>query len=97
MSEDIITDHKMHSEFYRIEEKSAEIINAAKREGRRVIAVGTTSVRTLESVADETGKALSAVRTVTKSVPCGIKNLLSVSILFLSYEKHRPAVNFFVS
>ncbi len=55
VSEDIITDHKMHSEFYRIEEKSAEIINAAKREGRRVIAVGTTSVRTLESVADEKG------------------------------------------
>ncbi len=55
VSEEIITDHKMHSEFYCIEENSAEIINAAKREGRRVIAVGTTSVRTLESVADENG------------------------------------------
>lgn len=55
VSEEIITDHKMHSEFYEIGEKAAEIINAAKREGRRVIAVGTTSVRTLESVADEKG------------------------------------------
>ena len=55
VSEEIITDHKMHSEFYQIGEESAEIINAAKREGRRVIAVGTTSVRTLESVADEKG------------------------------------------
>ncbi len=55
VSEEIITDHKMHSEFYHIEEGAAEIINAAKREGRRVIAVGTTSVRTLESVADERG------------------------------------------
>ena len=55
VSEEIITDHKMHSEFYRIEEKSAEIINAAKREGRRVIAVGTTSVRTLESAANDDG------------------------------------------
>ncbi len=55
VSEEIITDHKMHSEFYRIEESAAEIINAAKREGRRVIAVGTTSVRTLESVADGQG------------------------------------------
>ena len=55
VSEEIITDHKMHSEFYQIGEESAEIINAAKREGRRVIAVGTTSVRTLESVADERG------------------------------------------
>ena len=56
VSEDIITDHKMHSEFYQIGEEAAEIINRAKREGRRVIAVGTTSVRTLESVADENGQ-----------------------------------------
>ena len=55
VSEDIITDHKMHSEYYEIKAQAAEIINAAKREGRRVIAVGTTSVRTLESVADENG------------------------------------------
>jgi S-adenosylmethionine:tRNA ribosyltransferase-isomerase len=55
VSEEIITDHKMHSEFYEIGENAAEIINRAKAEGRRVIAVGTTSVRTLESVADENG------------------------------------------
>lgn len=55
VSEEIITDHKMHSEYYSIDEKAAETINSAKREGRRVIAVGTTSVRTLESVADDKG------------------------------------------
>ena len=55
VSEEIITDHKMHSEYYEIKDEAAEIINRAKREGRRVIAVGTTSVRTLESVADEQG------------------------------------------
>lgn len=55
VSEEIITDHKMHSEHYEISAESAEKINRAKREGRRVIAVGTTSVRTLESVADEQG------------------------------------------
>lgn len=55
VSEEIITNHKMHSEFYQIGEEAARKINAAKREGRRVIAVGTTSVRTLESVADENG------------------------------------------
>ena len=55
VSEEIITDHKMHSEYYEIKAEAAEIINAAKREGRRIIAVGTTSVRTLESVADEHG------------------------------------------
>ncbi|MBQ8352303.1 MAG: tRNA preQ1(34) S-adenosylmethionine ribosyltransferase-isomerase QueA [Clostridia bacterium] len=55
VSEEIITDHKMHSEYYEVSEKTAEIVNRAKAEGRRVIAVGTTSVRTLESVADEKG------------------------------------------
>ena len=55
VSEEIITDHKMHSEYYEIKAEAAEKINRAKREGRRVIAVGTTSVRTLESVADEQG------------------------------------------
>lgn len=55
VKEDIITDHKMHSEYYEVNEKAANIVNAAKRDGRRVIAVGTTSVRTLESVADDNG------------------------------------------
>lgn len=55
VSEEIITDHKMHSEYYEIKPEAAEIINRAKREGRRVIAVGTTSVRTLESISDEHG------------------------------------------
>lgn len=55
VKEDVITDHKMHSEYYEIGEEAAEVINAAKREGRRVIAVGTTSVRTLETAADENG------------------------------------------
>ena len=52
---DDITEHHMHSEYYEISAESAEIINKAKAEGRRVIAVGTTSIRTLESVADENG------------------------------------------
>lgn len=55
VKEDIITDHKMHSEYYEVSAEAAEIINAAKREGRRVIAVGTTSVRTLESAAGDDG------------------------------------------
>ncbi len=46
---DNILEHKMHSEKYRIPEETAEIVNEAKKKGKRVIAVGTTSVRTLES------------------------------------------------
>lgn len=50
-----IEEHDMHSEYYVLTRESAEIINAAKRKGRRVICVGTTSVRVLETVADENG------------------------------------------
>ncbi len=46
---DDITEHKMHSEYYCVTQKAADEINAAKAEGRRIIAVGTTSVRVLES------------------------------------------------
>ena len=45
----------MHAEFYTIQQEQAEKINKAKAAGHRIIAVGTTSTRTLESVADETG------------------------------------------
>jgi len=49
--EEDITKHDMHTEHYSISQETCDIINKAKEEGRRVIAVGTTSVRTLESVA----------------------------------------------
>lgn len=52
---DEITDHHMHSEFFQIEEEAAEKINRAKDAGKKVICVGTTSCRTVESAADETG------------------------------------------
>ena len=52
---DDIKEHHMHSEYYEISKESAEKINRAKQEGRRIIAVGTTSVRTLESASDENG------------------------------------------
>ena len=52
---DEITDHHMHSEFFQIEEEAATKINRAKDAGKKVICVGTTSCRTVESAADETG------------------------------------------
>ncbi len=52
---DEITDHHMHSEFYQIDEEAAKKINRAKETGNRVICVGTTSCRTIESAADESG------------------------------------------
>ena len=50
-----ISDHEMHSEFCMIPQETAEIINATKRQGGRVICVGTTSCRTIESFAEEDG------------------------------------------
>ena len=51
MKEETVEEHIMHSEYYSVTREAAEMVNAAKREGRRVIAVGTTSVRTIESAA----------------------------------------------
>ena len=52
---DNIEDHVMHKEFYHIEKEAADIINNTKKNGGRVIAVGTTSIRTLESAAKKDG------------------------------------------
>ena len=50
-----VLDHHMHSEFFQISQEAADLINETKKSGHRVIAVGTTSTRTLESAADENG------------------------------------------
>ena len=50
-----VTQHHMHSEFYVVEEEQARLINETKAAGGRIISVGTTSCRTLESAGDETG------------------------------------------
>ncbi len=62
VKEEDINDHIMHTEFYEVSEETAELINMTKKNGKSIIAVGTTSVRTLESAADESGiiKAKSA-------------------------------------
>ena len=55
VKEDDILKHKMHTESYEITQENADIINKAKDEKRRIICVGTTSVRVVESIADESG------------------------------------------
>lgn len=56
VKEDNILEHHMHSEYYEITEEAADKINACKERGGRVICVGTTSCRTVESAADENGR-----------------------------------------
>ena len=61
---EIIQDHKMHFEFYEISQETADLINKTKKLGKKVVAVGTTSLRVLESCCDEDG-VLKAKRTKT--------------------------------
>jgi S-adenosylmethionine:tRNA ribosyltransferase-isomerase len=55
VSEENVEDHVMHREYYEVTDDAAKRINAARQNGGRIIAVGTTSTRTLESTADEAG------------------------------------------
>ena len=55
VKEDDVADHHMHSEYYEVTQEQADAINAARARGGRIICVGTTSVRTLETVATEDG------------------------------------------
>ena len=56
VKEDDILNHQMHSEYYEVTTQTAEKLNKAKKEGKRIIACGTTSVRVLESVASDNGE-----------------------------------------
>ena len=53
---DDVNNHVMHSEYYHLDKENAELINKTKEAGKRVIAVGTTSSRTLETIGDENGR-----------------------------------------
>ncbi len=59
VKEDDIRDHVMHSEFYQIDEQTAAVINETREHGGRVVCVGTTSCRTLETVAQEDGTVVA--------------------------------------
>jgi len=63
VKEENILKHDMHTEYYEVSPEVAEVINKAKRENRRVIAVGTTSVRTLESAVNENGEVIAQKNT----------------------------------
>ena len=60
--EDNIEDHKMHTEYYTVTQEVADKINKAKKEGRPILAVGTTSVRTLESASEDDGTVIPGTR-----------------------------------
>ena len=55
---DDVTNHHMHSEYYEVSEEAANKINSIKAAGGRIICVGTTSCRTIESASDDSGKVI---------------------------------------
>ena len=62
VKEDNVLDHHMHSEWFNVSKEAADIINSTKASGHRVICVGTTSCRTIESAADENGIVIPTSR-----------------------------------
>ena len=56
VKEDKVEDHNMHSEFYTMSKETADILNSAKKQGRRIIGIGTTSTRTLETIMNKYGE-----------------------------------------
>lgn len=60
VSADTVEEHRMHAEYYHIDDETAQAVNEAKRSGNRVVAVGTTACRTLESAAAKLGGAMLA-------------------------------------
>ena len=73
VSEENILEHEMHTEYIEVSNCTAAIINQAKKEGRRVIAVGTTSVRTLESAANDNGEVLPVCKNTNIFIYPGYK------------------------
>ncbi|QTQ11982.1 tRNA preQ1(34) S-adenosylmethionine ribosyltransferase-isomerase QueA [Treponema parvum] len=82
-----IEDHKMHEEIFSISEAVAEKINKAKKDLRPIVAVGTTSVRTLESACDENGLVLSGTKKTDIFIYPGFKFKIT-DILFTNF--HTP-------
>ena len=113
VKEDNILSHEMHSEYIEMSKENAEKINKAKKEGRRIIAIGTTSVRVLESCANEKGEVEPQNRETNifiypsykfKIVDCLITNfhlpestLIMLVSAFAGYDQTMELYNFAVN
>ena len=80
-----VSEHHMHSEFYQVTEEAAEKINAARRNGGRVVCIGTTSVRTLETVADEDGVVHPGMGDTSIFITPGVK-LKATDVLLTNFH-----------
>ncbi len=89
-------DHKMHSEWGEITPQAADILNQARTRGKRIIAVGTTSLRLLESAADETGKIHAFADSTDIFITPGYK-FRAVDMLMTNFHLPRSTLFMLVS
>jgi len=80
-----VSEHKMHSEFYQVTEEAAEKINTARAKGGRIVCIGTTSVRTLETVADENGIIHPGMGNTSIFITPGVK-LKATDVLLTNFH-----------
>ena len=80
-----VSQHKMHSEFYQVTPEAAEAINAARQNGGRIVCIGTTSVRTLETVADEGGVIHPGMGDTSIFITPGVK-LKATDVLLTNFH-----------
>ena len=80
-----VSEHKMHSEYYEVTPEAAEKINAARRNGGRIVCIGTTSVRTLETVADDSGIVHPGMGDTSIFITPGVK-LKATDVLLTNFH-----------
>ena len=80
-----VSQHKMHSEFYQVTKEAADKINAARRNGGRIVCIGTTSVRTLETAADEKGIVHPGMGNTSIFITPGVK-LNATDVLLTNFH-----------
>ncbi|MBR4360528.1 MAG: tRNA preQ1(34) S-adenosylmethionine ribosyltransferase-isomerase QueA [Clostridia bacterium] len=80
-----VSEHKMHAEFYQVTEEAADRINAARQNGGRIVCIGTTSVRTLETVADERGIVHPGMGNTSIFITPGVK-LKATDVLLTNFH-----------
>ena len=80
-----VSEHKMHAEFYQVTEEAADRINAARQNGGRIVCIGTTSVRTLETVADECGIVHPGMGNTSIFITPGVK-LKATDVLLTNFH-----------
>ena len=96
VKESKVEDHKMHSEYFEISQEVADKLNKAKAEGRRIIAVGTTSTRTLEAVIQKYGKFVAAKEETAIFITPGYK-FLAIDALITNFHLPKSTLIMLVS